>query len=158
MGMNDLYHELNFELAPFAGAAPQITCTDFAAFNTQFATALDTAGYEANMFVLYFSHINNATVYTFQMFESDASAVAAGTAVAAADVLVRRDDGDVTDCPVATGILTMAGAVSEHHFYTFQYTGRRRWIHMVCGGGTGEDFTPGMITIQAKGRREPANV
>ena len=153
MSMKDVYHELH--ITP---AATQIICTDAAAFNTQFNGAtVDTLGYEGNMLVLYFGDLSNATVYTFQLFESDTSAAAAGSAVAGTQVDIRRHDGDTSERVAATGVLTMTGAGSEHNYYTFDYKGSMRWIHLVCGAGAGEDFWPGVMVIQAKGRRGPGH-
>ena len=159
MPTKDLFHELDISVPTYAGAGPQISCTDTAAINAQFATAMDTSGYESNIIVLYFSDISNVIDYTFQMFESNTRATDAGTAVAATDVIVRRDDNTNTECPAATGILTTTGATSENHFYIFEYLGNMRWVQLTVGGAVGTaDCTPGMMWLQGHPRHGPIHI
>jgi len=159
MASKDIFHALDVAVPTYAGAGPLVSCTDAAAFNTQFATSMDMQGYEGGMMVLYFADISNAVVYTFQVFESDTSATDAGTAVTDANqVTCHRDDNTNTEWSATTATLTLTGAASENHTYTFQYTGNKRWAQLTCGAGAGEDFTPGVLYIRAQGRRQPADI
>jgi hypothetical protein len=142
----DVVHSV--KIAPMA---TQISATDAAAINAQFATALDTQGYEGNAIVVYFADVNNVLDNNFRMYESDVSATDAGTAVTAANVRVRRHDGVLTKCPAATGILTTTAAADEDSFWIFEYIGNKRWVRVTAAAGTA-DVTIGMFSLQTHAR------
>ena len=160
MANKDLFHEQDISVPTFAGAGPQINCTDMAAVNAQWVNGMDTSGSESNMIVLFFADKNASPVYDVQMYENDTSAATLGTAVAATDVLVRRDDNVNTECPAATGLLRMGGNTAEDHFYIFQYIGTMRYVKLVftAGGGDTPDSIPGMMFIQGRARHGPVHI
>lgn len=154
MGQKSWIDEVHVVMPTYAGAGPQIDITDAAAFNTQFATAMDTSGFEANGFILYFAEINNVLDMVFTMFESDVSAADAGTAVDHSEVRVTRHDGVVTKCPATTGVLTTSAAADENSFWLFEYLGDARWIRLTASVGTA-NITVGLMGIQMHPRRAP---
>ena len=160
MATKDLFHELDISVPVYGGASTQIACTDMVTTNAQFVNGMDTAGYESNMIVLYFADTSASPVYDVQMYENNTSAATLGTACAAADVLVRRDDNVNTECPAATGILRMGGNTAEDHFYIFQYIGAMRFVKLIftAGGGDTPNIVPGMMFIQGNPRHGPAHI
>ena len=159
MAMNDLFHKLDIALPAYFGAGPQIVCATAAAANAQFPTSMDMQGYEAGMIVVAFADLSNANVLTMQMFESNTSAADAGTAVTDANqVSCHRDDNVNTEYSAATGVLTLTGAASENHIYTFQYTGNMRWVQLTFGSAADVNTQPTLLYIRARGRRQPADI
>jgi len=150
MSMRDLLHEVKFSTL-----CDQIDCTDAAAINAASPNSLDTQGYESNMIMLGFADTDTGAYdMVFQMYESDTSVTHAGSACAAADVVVMREDGVKTKCPAATGILTMDAVGDDDFVYLFQYVGKKRWVRLTATVGT-VNVTPSMIGVQAHARRQP---
>lgn len=147
----DIFHSVHF--TPLAN---QISCTNAAAINAAFPTALDTSDFEGNAIILYFADVNNVLDCTYTMFESDVSATDAGTACDHADVRVKRNDGTVTKCPETTGVLTTTAAADEDFLWIFEYLGTKRWIRVTAGVGSA-DVTPGMMGVQTDPRHGPAH-
>jgi hypothetical protein len=107
------------------------------------------------MIILSFGDLDTGAYdMVFTMYESDTSVTDAGTACAAADVVVMREDGVKAKCPAATGVLTLTAVGDDDFAYLFQYVGTKRWVQLTASVGT-VDVAPAMIGLQAHATRQP---
>jgi len=136
--------------------------TNAAGFQTAFTTtALDTQGYETNMFLLMLHTAAVTDNYVFTMYESDTSATDAPgttcTAVGTGDSIVVVDDNDATIKAKisAAGVLTTSAASTDNgHAYLFEYLGDKRWIKLYATVGA-VTIPMTLFTIQMHPRHGP---
>jgi NADPH-dependent curcumin reductase CurA len=130
-----------------------LTCANTAAVEAAFgALGLDTTDAEVNTFVLVLGTAANSD-FVITLMES-ATAAGAGTAVAAADCKVVREDGDVAKI-VGPTLTTTAGADTAHTYF-FQYKGRSDFIRLTSTVGTQATIV-GCYLLKTHLRNEPAH-
>ena len=160
MSMKPLMDDLRITPATGAAGNAAEVCANAAAFNTQFATAMDTAGFESNMMMLSFADLDNVVNYVFTMYESDTQEAvpsATMTVVVHSQMRVQRHDGSQTLCPATTAVLSLTQASDEDNIYLFEYFGVRRFILLVASGVANVNIQPNLTWIQANPRRGPTH-
>jgi hypothetical protein len=143
MGTKERLHEMMVTsyLAPIAS----VKTADMAVTN-----ALDTEGFESNMFVLQLGIVAADCDYVVKMYESNTSKTDAGTQVAVADMIVAVSDNDAgTIAKIdANGVLTLSAAADGARAIMFAYKGAKRWIRLVATSTGGKSAVVSMIAIQ----------
>jgi hypothetical protein len=131
-----------------------IVCANTAAVEAAFgATCIDTSDAESNTFVLALGTAATADLVVTLM--ESATAAGAGTAVAAADCKVIRDDGNVAKI-VGSQLTATAGADTAHTYF-FQYKGTMDFIRLTSTVGTVSTIV-GCYLLKTHLRNAPAHV
>ena len=136
MGNKEDLHKLKItQVAPPISQAPTTALTTTAA-------ALDTSGFESNMFVLTIG-AGGQTDCVFQLTDTDTSSTTAGTAVTGRNVIFAVDNDSATWLGTSavglfvqsTGTLT-ASTDPVGRTFMFAYTGPKRWVRLVATAGS----------------------
>jgi hypothetical protein len=130
-----------------------LVCANTAAIETAFGNqCIDTTDAESNTFVLVLG--TAATADLVIGLKESATAAGAGTAVAAADCKVVRDDGDVAK--IVGSLLTATAGADTAHTYFFQYKGTMDFIRLTSSVGTISTIV-GCYLLKTYLRNEPAH-
>jgi hypothetical protein len=133
--------------------------TNAAGFNTAHTTtAVDTQGFETNMYILILHTAAVTDNYVFTLYESDTSVTDAPgttcTAVGTGDSIVLVDDHNATQKAKisSAGVLTTTAQGDNDHAYIFEYLGDKRWIKLYATVGS-VTIPMTLLTLQMHARR-----